>query len=342
MHITKLFFNLWNLKLQIIKLQSIYTNLHSLTSIDLTRTYFWSEIKKIATMNKLILNTLLIAIIGCSNAQEPTVKKETKEPKKQTTHRYGGWYCPDNLYGFPAVNFDNWSDVPVITDRLPTKEDVQTEASLIFVDTEKYPDAKPLEISLPRLATYYTHNTDKQEPIIVIQAIKVEGDSIVGFRYLNGGNGSARINEVNFILESQLPNIKNTQFVDFEITINTNDEKVWQVMTDASYLPDLRSTFDKSKTLGDSWSKNVNMNYQYASNTESTAKFGQKHFGCYYIQNDYLIDNYSFVDKFLLRMNDTGDTTTLRITCGPFKGDYEMQKQVLNDWAQKVKELCEK
>ena len=66
-------------------------------------------------------------------------------------HKYGGWYCPDNLNGFPAVDIHNWEDVPVINGRMPTQDETQTEASLIFIDIEKYPNAKPLDLKMPQL-----------------------------------------------------------------------------------------------------------------------------------------------------------------------------------------------
>lgn len=47
-----------------------------------------------------------------------------------------------------------------------------------------------MDIVLPKLAQFYNEYSKKTEVVIVIQAIEIEGDSIVGFRYLNGGNGS--------------------------------------------------------------------------------------------------------------------------------------------------------
>ena len=122
-------------------------------------------------------------------------------------HKYGGWYCPDNLNGFPAVDINNWEDVPVINGRMPTQDETQTEASLIFIDIEKYPNAKPLDLKMPQLARFYNNHSRKEEIVIVIQAINVSNDSVVGFRYLNGGNGSARFNEVNFVDDNDHRNV---------------------------------------------------------------------------------------------------------------------------------------
>ena len=66
--------------------------------------------------------------------------------KKQEPHKYGGWYCPDNLNGFPAVDISNWESVPVVNGRMATKEETHNGISLIFVDDLKYPNAKALDI----------------------------------------------------------------------------------------------------------------------------------------------------------------------------------------------------
>ena len=100
---------------------------------------------------------------------------------KSEPHRYGGWYCPDNLNGFPAVDIADWKSVPVVNDRLPTKEEAQSEASLIFVDREKYPDAKALDMTMPKLALFYNESAQREDLVIVIQAFNVQNDSIVWF-----------------------------------------------------------------------------------------------------------------------------------------------------------------
>ena len=46
---------------------------------------------------------------------------------------------------------------------------------------------------MPKLARFYNIHSGKRELVIIIQALNISNDSIVGFRYLNGGNGSARL-----------------------------------------------------------------------------------------------------------------------------------------------------
>ncbi len=95
---------------------------------------------------------LVSSFISCSQnsataeIQEEALKVEKTQVKKSQPHQYGGWFCPDNLNGFPAVDISNWKSVPVVNGRLATREETQNGTSLIFVDLEQYPEAKPLDI----------------------------------------------------------------------------------------------------------------------------------------------------------------------------------------------------
>jgi len=111
--------------------------------------------------SKLIIILSLISLTSCSqinktiDQKEVETKKLDKEKVKTEPHRYGGWYCPDNLNGFPAVDINNWKNVPVVNGRMATKEETQNGTSLIFPDTLKYPNAKVLDITMPKLASFY-------------------------------------------------------------------------------------------------------------------------------------------------------------------------------------------
>ena len=130
--------------------------------------YFYKINQNIKVMQNKSLNTLcifcLVTFMSCSrnnitvenNKVEKPIEKVNK--KKQEPHNYGGYYCPDNLNGFPAVDINNWKSVPVVNGRMATKEETQNGTSLIFVDNEKYPDAKPLDIRMPKLARFYNYS----------------------------------------------------------------------------------------------------------------------------------------------------------------------------------------
>lgn len=292
-------------------------------------------------MNKTLIVTFLIFLFGCTNAEnQPT--KENDNNKTETTHNYGGWYCPDNLNGFPAVDLKDWKNVPVVIGRLPTEAEARNGSSLILVDTKAYPTAKAMNMELPKLATFYNQHSKKNEVIIVIQAIEVESDSIVGFRYLNGGNGSAHFSEVTFITENEAADIADARFVSFDITIKASFDKVWEVMTKPKYTSELQPIFDKENSLSKDWKASTNINFHYANKDDRTGKYDDLLFGNLYLQNDYLIKGVSYVEKFLLLYNEETNETTIKVACGPYNQDFEKQQAILNEWTKKVKELSEK
>lgn len=259
---------------------------------------------------------------------------------KTEPHQYGGWYCPDNLNGFPPVDIAHWKNVPVVNGRMPTQEETQNGTSLIFVDVEKYPNAKPLDLVLPKLASFYNKYSKREDLIIVIQAVNVNNDSIVGFRYLNGGNGSARLNEVRFLSENEIEMIPASRFISQNIKIKATQDAIWEVLTNPEYANALQSAFDSDNKLKIPWWEAANVNYNYPNKGELTSSYAGELFGNFYIQNDY--DNFLYNEKFLLLENKETQTTKLKIVCGPYADDFESQKQILNNWALKVKELSEK
>lgn len=268
---------------------------------------------------------------------EKTIQNETctnKEP-----HQYGGWYCPDNLNGFPAVDIANWKNVPVVNGRMPTVEEARNGTSLIYVDSETYPDAKVLPAKMPRLAKIYNENVNREDLIIVIQAFTLQGDSIVGFRYLNGGNGSARLNEITLLTETEINALVPTKFVSLNLTVNAGRREIWEVLTDSKYLFEMEMIFNSEAQLEKSWRLNTNFNYAYHNAGKLTAKFSGDVFGNAYIQNDY--EKNMFTEKILLIENHENKTTEVKVVFGPFENDYDEQKAIIEIWANKVKELSE-
>ena len=286
-------------------------------------------------MRHKALSIILVLFITTSIAFAQSTSSE-EEP-----HRYGGWYCPDNLNGFPAVDVKKWDDVPVVNDRMPTQEELHNGASLINVDMEKYPNAKPLDMTMPRLATYYSRHTRKDEIVIIIQAINISNDSIVGFRYLNGGNGSARLKEVRFLTEDEIDRLPGGKFVSFNVDIKASQQEIFNVMTQAKYIDDLKTTFDKDNSINEVIINSSVVNFIYNNSGSITSDYAGNLFGNQYIQVDAKGDNGNYVQKFLLLENEETGITELKIACGPYTDDFENQKMILENWAQKVKELSE-
>lgn len=288
--------------------------------------------------------TLLI-LVSCLEANKSITSNKcekthsTLENPTEEPHNYGGWYCPDNLSSFPAVDFSNWKNTPVIKGRLATEEEVKNGQSLILVDLNKYPKTKALEIELPQLAKHYNYNSQREEIIIIIQAIQVLNDSLVGFRYLNGGNGSARIDEVEFLDQKAIEEIPNARFVSEAIEIKAKPTQIWSVLTDPVHADELQSAFEYNKRAMNNWRNETNVNYYYRDRQDRTADYAEMLFGNYYIQNDY--EQLNYTEKFMLVEDESNGTTTLKITCGPYLTDFETQKNILKNWALQVKQLSE-
>ena len=292
---------------------------------------------------KLFSILFSISLLSCIQQPKNEIAANTEvtkqEPANKEPHRYGGWYCPDNLNGFPAVDITEWQNVPVVQDRMPTQEETRNGSSLIFVDAEMYPEAKPLDMKLPKLATIYNQSTNREELIIVIQAINITNDSIVGFRYINGGNGSAHLSEIELLKEDEIQAIPQSKFVSHSIIINTKQDTIWNVLRNPENAEILRPFFDPKNKLSSDWRQNLNVNYCYDKTGETKALYADKLFGCFYIQNDFA--ELSYTEKFLLLEDPESGTTEFKIVCGPFLEDYDLQNKQLLAWGQKVKELSE-
>jgi hypothetical protein len=286
--------------------------------------------------------------MSCSQNNKTVTNDKVEMPKeivntaKQEPHSYGGYYCPDNLGGFPAIDINNWQSVPVVNGRMATKEETQNGTSLILVDLEKYPDTKPLDINMPKLARYFNRNSGKDEIIIVIQALKVSNDSVVGFRYLNGGNGSAYLDKVRFLSDKEIENISSSRFVSLNFDINATKDKIWEVLTNTEYSKPLQAIFDKENKLKADWNTTSKVNFKYPNAGYTTSEFAGDLYGNKYIQIDYELGNNQYVEKFLVGENQDTKSSELIIVCGPYGDDFKNQKAILKNWAQKVKELSEK
>ncbi|MEQ8325330.1 MAG: hypothetical protein RID18_00220 [Cytophagales bacterium] len=296
--------------------------------------------------NKILITLCILCLdifTSCAQGNTEVEKIEVeKSTEKQEPHSYGGWYCPDNLGGFPAVDIKDWNSVPVVNGRMATKEETQNGTSLIDVDLEKYPNAKPLDLKMPKLARYYNRSSRKEEIIIVIQALKISNDSIVGFRYLNGGNGSARLSEVKFLSNNEIDNMATSHFVTLSIDVNATKDEIWDILTNPKYYEILQPIFDKENSIGAGKMNSPKVNFNYNNAGTITSEFAGDLYGNKYIQIDAELGNNQYVEKFLVGENQETKKSEIVLVCGPYGDDFESQKSIINSWAQKVKELSEK
>ncbi|MGK0364334.1 MAG: hypothetical protein ACI85O_001391 [Saprospiraceae bacterium] len=317
--------------------------------------YIYKKYKSQKTLEmiskKLAFFLLLINIIvftSCnqevnSNSIVETIPKEAqpKETKERGQHPYGGWSCPDNVLGFPAVDIQELDKIPIINGRLPTKEETQNGTSLMYFDPAKHPDAQPLDITFPKLARYYSKYTKKNELVIVIQAVVEEGDTVAGFRYLNGGNGSDWYSELNFISEEEIDKLGSTPFVSQSIELKASKERIWGVITSPNYEKKLGAMFDKGASIESDWKQDSEAHFKYEPNKIVNTGIITALWKNMYLQIDYNLDGYHYAEKILLLENKDNNTIDLHVVSGPYGEDFEVNKVVWENWLQKIKELSE-
>ena len=131
-----------------------------------------------------------------------------------------------------------------------------------------------------------------------------------------------------------------SRFVSISIPIEATQAEIWKVLTKPEYSRTLQKIFGLENTLNENWNLSSEVNFKYLNDTLITSSFGGNHFGNQYIQIDFKLGDYKYVEKFLLEDAVTKHTE-LKIVCGPYRDDFESQKFILNNWALKVVELSE-
>jgi len=305
--------------------------------------------KKMRTQ-KLISAALLIATVLMSACEQPANGQKQDEPssevktaqKKADLHPYGGWYCPDNLGGFPPVNIANLAGVPVVNGRMPTQEETRNGTSLMYFDPAEYPTAKPMNIQLPKLARYQSPHTKQLELVIVIQAVIVDTDTVVGFRYVDGGNGTSWFSEVEFLTDRESAAEGATPFVFLEADINASKEKVWSAITKTTYAKSLGQKFGKEAFFASEWTNRSRADLKYQLDNESAYGYAMLHFGNIYMQIDYDFNGRQAVEKLLILDNQDGNGAKIQVAFGPFTKDIDSQQKIWEAWLNEVKAKSER
>lgn len=296
---------------------------------------------------------LLISVLNsCQNSSNEEAEKLEKNPNPITSinipfdsannepHQYGGWYCPDN-FGFVPVDIQKLKEVSVIADRLPTKQEVQNNTSLIDVDLMKYPDARVLKMELPQAARIYSDRLGINELIIVIQAIVVQNDTIVGYRFANGGNGTARIREVTFLSKDEITAMGSQPFYYSKSVLKASIEDIWNTMRKTNYFKQLGKKFNKQEFFASEWNSKSEAQLSLDTNGEKAAGFVGMVFGNYYLHIDYDRNGFHYSEKLLMMENQNDHTTEFFFASGPFPKDFEKRKLDLDNWLQAVKKVSE-
>lgn len=297
--------------------------------------------------DKFLFPALLISFIlttscgqneGTTHVEKPTVE----QPKHQEPHSYGGWFCPDNFGGFPPIDVQHLDQVPVVADRLPTKEETSNGTSLMYFDPTEYPDAKPLEMALPQVARIHSKHNGINELIIVIQAAVIGVDTVVGYRFPSGGNGTAWYKEVSFLSDQEADDLGPAPMVYHSMEISASKENIWKAIAQTEYAQQLATLFDKKAFFESDWTNESGVDLRYETENERATGIVADVWGNLFVHIDYDYQGFHYAEKVLLLENAAENTCELHIASGPFPKDFEAENTVWKNWLQEVKTLSEK
>jgi hypothetical protein len=294
---------------------------------------------------KILLSAFILVTIlpSCAQVEENTSPdavvaeklEKGKKNKYKESHAYGGWYCPDNFGGFPPVDFKDFDKVPVVSDRLPTLEETRNGRALLYFDPEKHPDARFYDLNLPRMARYNSRQSGKAELIIVIQAAIIAGDTVVGFRFPSGGNGSAWLGELQFLSDDKIANMEQGQFSFTDTKVAATKEEVWLSLSQSTYGKKLADKFQAQAFFNTDWSDDSYIELSYDSDTEHAQGMIANQYGSLYLQIDYTINGKDFTEKLLVMPTDNG-SSQIQVSAGPYGDDYEAEA---SRWGTLVEQL---
>lgn len=291
----------------------------------------------------------LIMICSCSPNESVEAQSDTPTEKDAETtavnydepHPYGGWFCPDNLGGLPPMDIQEYAQLDIVTDRLPTEEETWNGKALIYVDTEKYPNARSLDIDLPRVARIHSGHNDMDELIIVFQAIVVDTDTVVGYRFPNGGNGSAWLGEVTFLSDEEVKAIGPMPMVYMQSDIKASKEEIWTAFTKTQFAKNLGEQFNKQAFFKSEWDEMSQSELQFQTDNSKAYGIAGNFWGNIYMHIDYDYDGFHHTEKMLLMEDAEKGTTSVQLVAGPYPNDFESQSVMWENWMEEVTRLSE-
>jgi len=96
-----------------------------------------------------------------------------------------------------AIEIDEWRDIPFISGRVATEQDVKDGRAVFYIPS----GSEPYETELPLFALHIDKDNGNKTPCIAIQIETTSEGTAVGVRYIDGGNGVGMANEFEFYSE---------------------------------------------------------------------------------------------------------------------------------------------
>jgi hypothetical protein len=104
----------------------------------------------------------------------------------------------EDLWG--AIDIENLQQIPYMKNKTAVETDVAEGRAVFYI--EDWVDMHyPIELDLPLKAYQMDSETGEKSLVVIIQAENVDGEGLIGVRYLKGGNGICSLSEIEFLTD---------------------------------------------------------------------------------------------------------------------------------------------
>ena len=198
-----------------------------------------------------------------------------------------------------------------------------------------------MRMELPRVARIYSERRNMTELIIVIQAIVVQDDTVVGYRFVNGGNGSARLTDVTFLSDNEVAEYGAQPFFYSRSVLKAKTADIWSALSETDYFKQLGRKFGEQEFFSSDWNGESKAYLENYEKGEKAIGYVGMVFGNYYLHIDYIRDGFHYSEKLLMMENQEDNTTEVFFANGPYPEDFERQNANWSSLVEAVKKASE-
>jgi hypothetical protein len=101
----------------------------------------------------------------------------------------------EDIWG--PIEIDKWDETPYLAHRVATEKDVIEGTATFYISGAN--NHKQIDIKLPSMAILIDQDTHEELKVIIIQAEQADDRQLIGYRFIDGGNGVCTMDEVKLI-----------------------------------------------------------------------------------------------------------------------------------------------
>jgi hypothetical protein len=141
------------------------------------------SLENVPFKNKFYILLVLTFLIACGTKNDTNLTNNKKDEN-------------DSLWG--PIDYKTWYVTRALNNRIAKEKDVKNGIAVFYIINESKKHS-PYKVELPRLAYLRQDTIKKEELVVVIQIESTPKDTLAGYRYLKGGNGICKLNELRFV-----------------------------------------------------------------------------------------------------------------------------------------------